>query len=225
MKTLLAKRIAAALLALLLAASLLPLTVAADVFTESPEQFEEPGIDGVTFDPPIEGGALILTSYHNRASLPPELQIMMENAANSIRNADHVLDLAPGIEAMARAAGVVNMDDLAVSELFDLRATVDDWGTATVTIHSRRFEPFVCLLHYTSNGWVIVDKCREDHETMTFTVTEFSPFAVVINRGQTASPQTSDTLSSTASALLTGGVLLATAALALLIKTRRKEED
>lgn len=206
-------------ISLVLALLMLPVTAFADVFTESPEQFEATTVTNATFTGAnATGGELILTPYNQKDTLPEDLHQEMDAAAESIRNATSVTELAQGVEALAREAGVADMSTLAVSDLFDLRATTDDWETVTVTLQRKESEKFVGLLHYTGNGWEIVDNAKENNGVLTFTAKDFSPFAVVVNTSKVVSPQTGDIFPTV---ILSAAVLFGAAGICFLLKSRR----
>lgn len=94
-------------------------------------------------------------------------------------------------QAMAKLAASKNLkvSTLAVSELFDVSyvesAGHDGHGAFTITIKANNLDKFVGLLHRHNGGWVVVDNATVDGDTLTFTVDDLSPFAIVVDTGDT----------------------------------------
>lgn len=93
-------------------------------------------------------------------------------------------------QALAKLAAKVNLDvsDLAVSELFDVSyyetGSHDGHGAFTITIKANNLEKFVGLLHRQNGGWVVVDNATAEGNTLTFTVDDLSPFAIVVDTSE-----------------------------------------
>lgn len=84
----------------------------------------------------------------------------------------------------------IDAADLAVSELFDVSyyesAGHDEHGAFTITIKANNLENFVGLMHRYNGEWVYVDNAKADGDTLTFTVDDLSPFAIVVDTSDDA---------------------------------------
>ena len=217
------KRIIAITFAVLFALLMLPTAAFADVFVASPSTVPAPTLDGFSSSNADWKGELILTPYSQRSTLPDDLQKMIEDAAASIVNAPDVAALNSGITAIATSKGI-KVADLAVSDLFDLRTTIPDYGTATVKLSSDSFKNFVVLLHYNGTAWEIVKDASVSGKTLTFSTDDFSPFAVVVNTKATnpGSPQTGEAFPR---AMMAGAILFGTLGVFILVKGRKEKSE
>ncbi len=88
------------------------------------------------------------------------------------------------IKTLAKKSGVT-ADDLIVSDFFDLSVSDDGEGSAddsyTVSIKVPALQRFVCLIHFVDGEWVVVEDAAvsEDGQHLSFSVSGFSPFAIV----------------------------------------------
>lgn len=165
--------------ALVLAMALaIPTAVLADTFISSPGTHEAPMLDKVTVDPSDWDGEIIVTPFSDRETLPAEELEKLMAAYDEIKAADAVTDLQKKLEEIAKDLGI-SVDKLAVSTLFNVHATKEGLGSATLTLTSDKFENLVSLLHYNGEKWEIVDVTAEG-TTITFTTDDFSPYAAVV---------------------------------------------
>lgn len=142
---------------------------------------------------------LIITAYVNRDQLPEELRLQIEEAYRIIVENPDLSVLNAKLAELAEELGV-EVTDLAVSDLFDIHyvncGDHDDHGHFDITLKAETLENFVCLLHYYNGEFTIVEdaKVTQNGEHLEFTATEFSPFAIVVNTGESNpdAPQTND---------------------------------
>ena len=122
---------------------------------------------------------IALSGFGNRDQLPEEVKAVLEEAYNTIKEADSVSQLNDTVDELLEDAGLEN-DDIAISELFDISAS-EESNSYKVKIKLGSASYFFCLLHYTNGGWEVVSNASLDTEdNLTFEVDSLSPFAVVV---------------------------------------------
>lgn len=177
------------------------LAVAADpgAFLNSPSKNPAPVL--VDYDNASEDclAQVIVTAYANRHLLPDDVRAELEAAYKLIVESRVTGALDPVLKDFADALGV-NISDLAVSDLFDVRAVGCDahenHGHFDITLKADTLKDFVCLLHfYNGEIRVVKDaKVTQNGEHLEFTEDEFSPFAIVVNTApqEPSTPPTND---------------------------------
>lgn len=203
------KKALSILLAILLVMGIVMMPVLADDsnFVPSIEEKDEPVLDD---DPDLpEGLELVVTPYSQKNSPAYGLDCItdnLDNAYDSISDADSVADLCPALKSQAQADDV-DPDDLVVSQLFD--ATVVDTATETamdpynepVTFtlkdNLNRFDNWYVLVNPDGNGWELIPKDRLSYDPATRKLTvnadKLCAFAIVVeDKEGPVSPQTSD---------------------------------
>ena len=146
-------------------------------FVESPTA-EAPTL--VTFeneDPSCEAG-LTVTSYIKRGELSAEGKAELEAAYNSIIANGNAL---AGLSEMKN----IPLNRLAVSELFDVSyhetGMHNEHGAFTITVKATKsLKGFAGLLHFHNGAWEIVENAKANGDELTFTVSDLSPFAIVV---------------------------------------------
>jgi len=176
------------IVALLLSVFVLTCSVsvfAADDFVSSPTGTQGPTlITGVISDPDCDAH-IVVTPYSQRDTLPADTLAALEAAFTVITGE---IDLTSLNDAFAShvASLSLNGDDLAVSDLFDVSyvgcTLHNSHGTYSITVSAANLDKFVGLLHNTNGAWDFVDNATvsEDNSTLSFTVSELSPFAIVV---------------------------------------------
>ena len=152
----------------------------------------------------------------------------MEKAYDEIAANKDLTKLCPELAAVAKAKGV-DPKNLAVSDLFDVTAyhTRDDHeycGTVTITLSAETLKNFVALIHRNSNGkWENVPEVVVDasESTITFSVRDFSPFAVVVDTKASDIPITGGQLIIPAAIMIVSAVSLVGV---LLVLKKKKQE-
>ncbi len=197
-----------------------PVTAFANAFRDSPSNVPAPELTGYTVTPSDWTGEIIVTPYSRRDTLPKKELGEEEDAYNSIRDAGNAVQLESHLAQIA-ARKHVDPQNLFVSDLFDVRATKEGMGSVTITLKSDRFRNFVALLHFVNDQeWVVVDNASCDGTTLTFTVDELSPFAVVVSSED--SPPTGESNDLTTTGLLALTVLSGAVGVGFLVKSRRE---
>jgi hypothetical protein len=149
-----------------------------------------------------------VTSFGKRDDLPAESSKKLETAYQSIVQAEKVATLNDDITKVAQDKKV-KTDNLAVSDLFDIDlGTPDAQGNVTVNLEVESLDNFVCLLHFNGESWDVVDNAKVEGGKLTFSMSAFSPFAIVVDAG-------ADTTASASG--LSGGVIALIVILCILV--------
>ncbi len=196
----------------------MPVTAFASTFNGSPSNNTAPTVGDTTVTNKDWDGKIEVESYADRKDLSAEEQKEIEAAYDTVAKASNVTELNSGLTAIAEQ-NKVETKDLAVSDLFDVYATKEGMGSATITLKSESFKNFVALLHYTDGKWEIVEGATCKDDTLTFTVDSLSPFAVVV--AKPGSPETGDT-NGFAAGLLAFAVLSGVVGVGFLVKSKRE---
>ena len=128
-----------------------------------------------------------ITSFADRNSLPADLVAKLEKAYMDILSNSDLSKLCEALKEHSADLSV-SVDELAVSDLFDISYTNcedhDDHGYFDITIKPEYLEKFVALLHYNGTSWEIIEDAKiEDEVHLTFTADDLSPFAIVVSTG------------------------------------------
>ena len=165
-----------------------PAFAAVGGFVESPSKNQAPAlIEGKNEDEECVS-ELIITSFADRADLPEEVLIKLEEAYQQIKSVQYLDQLNNEIIKVAEDHGVT-VESLAVTDMFDISPTEceshADHGHFNITLKPEALKNFVCLLHYYDGKWNIVDnaKVTGNGTRLEFTETSFSPFAIVVSTG------------------------------------------
>ena len=179
------KRIFALLMTLVVIATLTTVTFAENGgFYESPSKNQAPTLDDFKNEDEECEATLTVTSYADREQLSAEAQQKMADAFAAIANSTDLTQLDEQLKTLADKLGVAGTD-LAVSDLFDIALHEDEGhdahGSFTVTLGADTLKDFVALLHYSNGQWNVVPGASVDGDKLTFTIGDFSPFAIVVN--------------------------------------------
>lgn len=172
------KKLVSVLVAVILAATVCVSALAApNGFVESPSNQTGPEI--------IDGDGIVVTPFGDRDDLPEDVREALEEAYNSILNADNLGELSEALENLANELGVP-VQNLVVSELFELSyesGEQDSEGNFVVTLKDESFKDFFALMKYEDGKWVLVDDAKlGEGNKLSFTAGSLpAPFAVVIN--------------------------------------------
>lgn len=167
-------------------------------FVNSPSNNDAPKI--ISFERNNEDctAELIITPYAERATLPAELKTLIEKAYSDIASSKDLTELNKDLADLA-AAQKIDGPNLKVSDLFDIRYEgCENHGeshTFTIVLGAETLHRFVGLLHMNLNGeWELIKNAKviNNGEALTFTVSNFSPFAIVVDTSDAEgdSPQT-----------------------------------
>ncbi len=177
---------------------------------------------------------LVITPYSDREELPAEIEAQMVKAYESIVSAAKLTDLNAAIADLAEAKGIP-VENLTVSDLFDIRYISCDehggHGKFQIVIKADTLKKFVALLHYVNNSWEIVEGAEvkeiNGELRLTFSIGEFSPFAIVIDsEGATDSkpPKTGENRDLIIGAIVVSAVSVIAAAALIIARKSKKEE-
>ena len=193
------KIIAVCLMVIMLASLTLSVFSAPGGFIQSPSNNPAPEITEAINESEDCLGQLIITPYIDRDTLPEEDRIIIESIYKQVVENK---DLSAIYEELANLAAKLDIDvkDLAVSDLFDIRlinCDIHDYhGHFNIKLKAETLQNFVCLLHYYNGEYHVVKDARvlEDGEHLVFSEKEFSPFLIVTNTGEEDpdAPQTND---------------------------------
>ena len=170
-------------------------------------------------------GSLLVTPYSQRHTLPEAERKAVEEAYAQIVAA---IDLTKFCDIFAAHVNKqkLNKDDLAVSDIFDVRVVNcthhEPHEGFIITVSLDNLANFAGLLHFHNNDWEMVESATVDNakKTLTFQVDELSPFAVVVDTSNPA-PEMGDA----ANIILWGGVaLVSAAALTVVVVMLRKSK-
>lgn len=181
------KKLFVLLLSLLMVATLTVHAAAeSNGFVKSPSLNQAPEL--IDFDNDSEEceAVILVTAYADRDELPEDMRNKLEDAYDQIVNEASGNSFAQAIAQLAKSLGV-DESALAVSDLFDISSSDCDshseHGEFTITLKSDVFAKFAGILHYTGESWEIVNVTdwQSENNTVTFTVDEFSPFAIIVS--------------------------------------------
>lgn len=115
----------------------------------------------------------VKTYTSNTADIPAEVKATLATATAAAQKLD--------------VAQLINKNNVAVQDVFDVSATAGEFGTLTISLNIGKDVNFAGLLQFTNNDWEEVKGATYDKATgvMTFTVDSLSPFAIVVNTTQT----------------------------------------
>lgn len=188
------KKILALCLALVMVFALSVPAFAAPGFVSSPSGNKAPILVEYSNSDPACTATLEITSYADRHELDEATRLKMEKAYNSIVNAINLTTLNADL---AELANKMNIDPskLAVSDLFDISyencGEHEGHGHFNITIKPELLSNFVALLHFNGETWDMVKDAKVVNDHLVFSVTDLSPFAIVVDTTATP-PATGD---------------------------------
>ena len=220
------KKVLAVCLAVVLVVSAGVLAFAQGGFVSSPSGNKGPEISDVILGDLTCNPRVVITPYAEREKLDDQKEAELNKAYDEISANSDLSNLTPDLKAIAAALGVSHLR-FAVSELFDISVyhtlPHDYCGEITVKLTIEAPENYSALIHRDSeNGWeivpdVVVDKANK---TLTFTGTEFSPFAIVVDKEADALPNTGSMLYIPAIAMVVSAISL----VVVLVSIKKKKE-
>ncbi|MBE6770727.1 MAG: hypothetical protein E7547_01115 [Ruminococcaceae bacterium] len=219
------KKVLAICLAVVMVISAGVMAFAQGGFVSSPSGNKAPVIVTVTYGDNSCRPEIIVTPYVDKETLEDYKEQALIDAYNEILNCDNLADLCSGLIALAAELGR-NVRNFAISDLFDISAyhtlPHDYCGTITLTLNSETLTNFVGLLHRNSEGvWELIPNVVVDYDnnTITFTVNNFSPFAIVVDTAAEDAPNTGSSIYIPAIVMCVSAVSLA----AVLISLKKKQ--
>ena len=199
-------------------------SVFADNFVGSISAVEAPAVaEAPTSSNPEWKGSVTVVASGEQSTLPEAAQAEMKAAYESIETAADVAALSADIATVAAEQGVKTAD-LAISDLFDISVEGDNYGTLTISLKSDSFENFVALLHYTGSAWEVVKDAKVENGVLTFSASNFSPFAVVVSTETTPVPDSPTTGETAPVALAAAAIVAGIAGISVLCYGRKKAD-
>ena len=183
------KKVLSLCVALVVVMSLSLSVFAADGFVSSPSANRTPIL--VSYDSESDDcdGKVIVTPYADRDTLPADLLAMIEKAFDEVvAAAEDLTKLTADLAAVAADKNIA-VENLAVSELFDVRyegcTEHDDHGNFNIVIKADSLNKFVSLLHFNGEEWSVVENAKlvmvDGELCLAFTPESITPFAIVVN--------------------------------------------
>lgn len=209
------KKALAICLALVMAVSAAMMVFAAPGgFVSSPSGNEAPVIITVSYEDGSCNPKVVVTPYSERDTLEEEKEEDMNEAYDEIAANKNLSGLCSELSSVA-AAKNIPVSRLAVSDLFDISAyhygDHDFCGSITVKVGTEALRNFVALLHRDADGtWEVVPGVIVNVEegTITFSADDFSPYAIVVDTGSNAIPDTGADIYIPAIAMIASAVSL-----------------
>ncbi len=209
------KKALAICLALVMAVSAAMMVFAAPGgFVSSPSGNEAPVIITVSYEDGSCNPKVVVTPYSERDTLEEEKEDDMNEAYDEIAANKNLSGLCSELSSVA-AAKNIPVSRLAVSDLFDISAyhngDHDFCGSITVKVGTEALRNFVALLHRDADGtWEVVPGVIVNVEegTITFSADDFSPYAIVVDTGSNAIPDTGADIYIPAIAMIASAVSL-----------------
>ena len=215
------KKLVSLVLAVILAMTVCVSVLAApNGFVESPSNQKGPEV--------IEGDGIVVTPFGDRDDLPDDVRQTLEDAYNSILNAENLGELSEALEDLANQLNVP-IKNLVVSELFNIsyeNGKEDNEGKFTITLKDDSLGDFFALMKYEDGKWILVDDAKAfDNNKLSFTAGKLpSPFAIVVNSDGTTNstddqvPQTGDNSRVFGAVALCAGSVIALAGVYFIFK-------
>ncbi len=184
------KKILAICLALVMLLST-GLTAFAAGFVASPSNNAAPEIVSVEAAGVPEGFEfkIKITPFKDVETLASPAKEDLYSAYDEIKASTDLTKLAAELDAVAKKLNV-KTEDLAVADLFDISANTEQHGEVKIKLRSDNAKNFVAVLHRYNGKWTVVDGAKVENAVLSFSVDDFSPFAIVVNTSGT--PQTGD---------------------------------
>lgn len=194
------KKILAIVLATVLAVSISVIAFANGGFVASPSGNDAPVIIEIEYGEDSCEPKIVVTPYSERDDLDDKRKSDMEKAYDEIAANKDLTKLCSALTSVARAKGI-DPKNLAVSDLFDVSAYHKGYShtycsTITITLSAETLKNFVALIHRnpTTQKWEHIPNAYVDasERTLTFSVKDFSPFAIVVDTKASNIPETGE---------------------------------
>lgn len=172
---------------------------------------------------------VVVTAFSDRGTLDDKKEEDMNAAYDEIAANKDLTILWPFLKEVAVSKSL-NPFYFAVSDLFDISAyhtlPHDYCGMITIRLSSETLSRFVALVHRTASGeWELVPNVilNVEEETITFSVNDFSPFAIVVDTSAENVPDTGNNLFTyiPAAIMVVSGVAL----LGVLVSLKKKKQE
>ena len=181
------KRIFAFFMTVVLVVALsVPAFAALGEFIASPSGVPAPKLVSYTPLSPECTGKLVITPWSERHTLDDATRARLEQAYNDIINSQVINNqLFDEMKKFEESHGISHKD-LAIGALFDISVFDCTHHEAhdgfIITLKPEVWGNIVGVIHLGENGWEMVEDTMDDEaQTITFTVNDLSPFALVCN--------------------------------------------
>lgn len=136
---------------------------------------------------PSKDAPVVESVSSSNADWKGELKIYVESSKDISAEVKASLTAAIASAQKLDVSKLIGKNNVAVQDVFEAIATLDNYGTLTISLNIGKDVNFAGLLHFTNNDWEEVKGATYDKATgvMTFTVDSLSPFAIVVNTTQT----------------------------------------
>ena len=167
-------------------------------FVQSPSANQAPSLVGGSSDGQDCNDVLAIVGYGDRDQLNEELRAKLEEAYTDISGVRNLTALCGELKSLAYENGIPTTN-LTVSDLFDIHDTEDVEGRGfDIVIKSETLENFVGLIHFTGEKWELIENARVEMKDgeyhLKFTTNGLSPFAIVVDSGETVPQENNDVL-------------------------------
>lgn len=165
----------------MVAISSISIFAAPEGFVESPKA-DTPSLDSFTNESVECLAEIIITPFVRIDELEEVKEKENRDAYNEIIKNDDSF-----AKALAKLAASKNIpvSELAVSELFDVSYKEsgghNEHGAFTISIKAKNLDKFVGLMNRHTGEWVIINNAKVNGDILTFTVSELSPFAIIVD--------------------------------------------
>lgn len=165
----------------MVAISSISIFAAPEGFVESPKA-DTPSLVSFTNESAECLAELIITPFVRIDELEETKEKENRDAYNEIvKNNDSFAKVL----AKLAASKNIPVSKLAVSELFDVSYKEsgghNGHGAFTISIKAKNLDKFVGLMNRHTGEWVIINNAKVNGDILTFTVSELSPFAIIVD--------------------------------------------
>ena len=134
---------------------------------------------------------IVVTPYLKKDTIvSSESRIEITERYNEIASALSITEYTPLVAPEAAKLGL-DAAECYVADMFDMTfyhvvgttyTEVHNHGEVRITLTDDVFEKFACLLHYNKGTWEVVTTVKHvESNEISFTINDFSPFAIVVN--------------------------------------------
>ena len=193
------KKFLSIMLSILMLATTQITALAADNFVGSPTANNNPTlIEGTSVDG--DDYKVVINSFAERDQLNKNQKIDFENAYNSIKNANNLIELNSELKDVADSKDI-NVENLSISDIFNVSYqdndgnVIDNNGSFKIKVKAATLNNFVGLMHYDGQTWTMVKGAKVSADGyLEFTTDYQGTFAVVVNTAgtNTQSPATGE---------------------------------
>lgn len=194
------KKLTAIFMAVILALSVSVIAFANGGFIASPSGNKAPEIIEIIYEDGSCKPEIVVTPYAERYKLDEKRRTDLEAGYNEIAANKDLTKICYALASFAKSKKIDALS-LAVSDLFDVSAyhkdTAHDYcGKITIKLSAETLKNFAALIHRdpVTGKWEHIADAVYDSETntVTFTVKNLSPFAVVVDTKASTIPETGE---------------------------------